>query len=57
MAGSYRPEVARLKDAYRRNPTLFSFPENKTAHSIMFVFKEYDYSGYTRQNNNASYFV
>lgn len=56
MAGSYRPEVARLKDAYRRNPTLFSFPENKTAHSIMFVFKEYDYSGYTRQNNNASYF-
>ena len=56
MAGSNRPEVARLKDSYRRNPTLFSFPENKTGHSILFVFKEYDYSGYTRDENSPSYY-
>lgn len=57
MAGSNRPEVARLRDAYRRNPSLFSFPENKTGHSILFVFKEYDYRGYTRDENSPSYYA
>lgn len=56
MAGSNRPEVARLKDSYRRNPTLFSFPENKTGHSILFVFKEYNYSGYTKDENSPAYY-
>jgi hypothetical protein len=56
MAGSNRPELARLKEAYRRNPTLFSFPENKTGHSILFTFKEYSYQGYVRNANNPSYF-
>jgi hypothetical protein len=57
MAGSNRPEIARLKDAYSRNPTLFSFPENKTGHSILFVFKEYDYKGYTKDENSPSYYA
>ena len=58
MAGNknYRPEVASLKDSYKNNPTLFSFPENKTGHSILFVFKEYNYRSYTRQDSNASYY-
>ena len=56
MAGSNRPEVMRLKDSYARNPTLFSFPQNKTGHSILFVFKEYDYKGYTRSENSPSFY-
>lgn len=56
MAGSNKPEIARLKNAYKGNPTLFSFPENKTGHSILFIFKEYNYTGYTKQNNNPAYF-
>jgi len=56
MTGKYRPEVARLKDAYKRNPTLFSFPENKTGHSILFVFKEYDYRGYVKSENSPAYY-
>lgn len=56
MAGSNRPEVMRLKDSYARNPTLFSFPQNKTGHSILFVFKEYDYKGYTKSENSPAFY-
>ena len=56
-AGSNKPEIARLKSAYKGNPTLFSFPENKTGHSILFIFKEYDYRGYTRDENSPNYYA
>jgi hypothetical protein len=56
MTTQQRPEVARLKEAYRRNPNLYSFPENKTGHSILFTFKEYSYAGYTRNETNPPYF-
>jgi hypothetical protein len=56
MAGSNRPEVMRLKDSYARNPTLFSFPQNKTGHSILFVFKEYDYKGYVKSESSPAFY-
>jgi hypothetical protein len=56
MTGKYRPEIARLNSSYKNNPTLFSFPENKTGHSILFVFKEYDYRGYVKSENSPAYY-
>jgi hypothetical protein len=42
-----RPEMARRKFASRGQTNVLGFPENRTGHSILFVFKEYDYRGYT----------
>jgi len=56
MPSSNRPEIARLNNSYKTNSNLFSFPENKTGHSMLLVFKNYSYQGYTRQDNQPSYF-
>ena len=39
--------MARRKFASRGQTNVLGFPENRTGHSILFVFKEYDYRGYT----------
>lgn len=39
--------MARRRFASRGQTNVLGFPENRTGHSILFVFKEYDYRGYT----------
>ena len=42
--------MARRKFASRGQTNVLGFPENRTGHSILFVFKEYDYRGYTNSS-------
>lgn len=52
---SNRPEVARNKMQYQNNSTVLSFPENKTGHSIVLIFKEFKYEGYLNSSDNNYY--